>query len=111
MNTPQRPRGEPIRVPVDPDILDLVPLFLDNRRSDVGTLRQALVEGDMETVRQLGHSMKGMGGGYGFDRITELGAVLEDSARVADAASAATALAALDDYLQRVEPYPDPDFE
>jgi HPt (histidine-containing phosphotransfer) domain-containing protein len=41
----------------------------------------ALERGDFENVRILGHNMKGSGGGYGFDRISEIGASLEEAAK------------------------------
>ena len=31
-------------------------------------------------IKQLGHNLKGTGGGYGFDKITELGRQLEEAA-------------------------------
>lgn len=73
--------GERIIVIVDAEIEDLIPGFLENRRKDVKTLEQALAEGDYETIRTLGHKMKGAGGGYGFDAITEIGRSLENAAQ------------------------------
>jgi len=59
---------------------DLVPGFLDERRRDVVAISAAVEHGDLETVRILGRSMKGSGGGYGFDLITRIGAALEEAA-------------------------------
>jgi HPt (histidine-containing phosphotransfer) domain-containing protein len=70
-----------IRVRADPDVEKLVPVFLENRRRDVGVLREALDQGDFERIHVLGHSMKGCGGGYSLERIREIGAALEFCAR------------------------------
>jgi len=73
--------------PLAPSIDDLVPTFLAARRKDVDVLEQALEEGDLETVRRLGHQMKGCGTPYGFPRITELGMELERAAIQEDMAT------------------------
>ncbi len=95
--------SETIIVHVDPDLEDLVPGFLDNRRRDVGAIREALDAGDWESIRITGHSMKGAGGGYGFDAVTEYGARLEQAAIANDAAAVRDATDALEDYLARVQ--------
>ena len=95
--------SEKIIVHVDPDLEELVPGFLDNRRRDVGTVREALEKGDWESIRITGHSMKGAGGGYGFDAVTEYGARLEQAAVAGDPAAVREAAAALEDYLARVQ--------
>jgi HPt (histidine-containing phosphotransfer) domain-containing protein len=69
-----------IRVTIDPDLADLVPGYLDNRRADIERIGAALATSDFTTVRRLGHSMKGTGGGYGFDEITRLGGLIEAAA-------------------------------
>jgi len=71
MNIECDPR-QPIRIRVDAEIAALVPGFLENRRKDVTLVLQAVDQGDFETARVLGHSMKGSGGGYGFDAITDI---------------------------------------
>jgi hypothetical protein len=93
-----------IIVNVDPDLADLIPGFLNNRTKDVETIRTLLGKGDFEAIRLLGHSMKGAGGGYGFDRITELGDVIESAAIKGDAATIGAINDELADYLARVEP-------
>jgi PAS domain S-box-containing protein len=69
-----------VRVRVDPDLAELVPGFLENRRGDVEAIAAALAHADYEHVRILGHNMKGSGAGYGLPRITEIGASLEQAA-------------------------------
>jgi HPt (histidine-containing phosphotransfer) domain-containing protein len=92
-----------IVVNVDMELEDLIPGFLENRRGDVNRLRSALAEGDFDTIRVLGHSMKGSGGGYGFDAITAIGREIEDAARARDSEAIARCVEQLADYLDRVE--------
>jgi CheY-like chemotaxis protein len=73
--------SERVNVRVDPLLADLVPSFLESRRNDAGAITASVERGDYENVRILGHNMKGSGGGYGFDRISEIGASLEDAAK------------------------------
>jgi len=58
---------------------------------------------DYERIRILGHSIKGSGGGYGFDTITELGARIESAAMMGDRVQIMQALEALNEYLERVQ--------
>lgn len=73
------PQGK-IIVKVGRDIGEIVPLFLECRRSDLLKIRQALQNGDYETIRKLGHNIKGAGGGFGFDAVSELGIQIEAAA-------------------------------
>ena len=94
---------ERIRIRVDPELAALIPGFLENRRQDVKSLLDAVHRGDFETARILGHSMKGSGGGYGFDGITDIGGEIEVSAKHRDAVGIQTHIDALSLYLARVE--------
>lgn len=87
----------------DEDLLDIVEPYLQKRRNDISTLRAALIQGDHETIRSLGHKMKGSGGGYGLDRISEIGKTLEEAAKLQDTATMDKTIAALQDFLERVE--------
>jgi PAS domain S-box-containing protein len=73
-----------LSVPVDKDLKDLIPGYLQSRRSDAQKLQNAIAHRDYETIRILGHSMKGSGGGYGFHEITEFGAHIETAAKEQD---------------------------
>ena len=92
-----------IAVTIDPDLADLVSGFLDNRRRDVAKLEALLASGNFADIRLIGHSMKGSGGGYGFDQITEIGDVLERAALAADETMIRGGIERLADYLARVD--------
>jgi len=94
---------QPIMVTVDRDLEDLIPGFMQRRRDDVRRLHEALGSGDVETLRVIGHSMKGTGGGYGFDGLSEIGAAIEHAARAGQLEDAREGLARLEDYLARVQ--------
>jgi len=96
-------RPEPIRVFVDPDLYDLIPRFLDNRRLDAGRIHAALERKDFEAVGIIGHRMKGDGGGYGLNAISEIGAVLEEAAKDRNPALIKKSVGHLLDFLERVE--------
>jgi HPt (histidine-containing phosphotransfer) domain-containing protein len=94
---------EKIIVNVDPEIADLIPGFLENRRKDIKAMDEALSQGDFETIRLLGHSMKGAGGSYGFDAVTDIGKSLEDAAKDNNAKEIQRSVGELAAYLDRVE--------
>jgi signal transduction histidine kinase/CheY-like chemotaxis protein len=68
------------KIPIEPGMEDVVPGYLDKRRKEIPQYRQALENQDFDTIRMLGHKMKGTGAGYGFEELTFLGAALEQAA-------------------------------
>lgn len=94
---------EKITVKCDAELEDLIPVYLKNRINDVKAIRESLKSGDFEKIRILGHSMKGSGGGYGFDRITEIGAKIETAALAEDRMEINQAVLTLEDYVQHVD--------
>lgn len=107
MNPSGRPRDPephgPIRIAVPDYVYPLIPGFLGNRRHDIATIRHALSRQDYGTIRLLGHRMKGDGGSYGLDRISEIGAALETAAGLPDAESMHRSLEDLEDFVARLE--------
>jgi HPt (histidine-containing phosphotransfer) domain-containing protein len=103
--TPKGPssQGDQIVVHVDPDLAPLIPAFLEDRRHDIATIREALDRGDYETIQVLGHNMKGNGGGYGFDPITDIGSALEQAAMENNSEAVRQWVGELSTYLARVE--------
>ena len=96
-------RMDTILVRANPKIADLMPVFLRNCRQNVVAMLDALDRGDFETVEILGHGMRGAGGSYGFQAITEIGAALEQVAESADTDASRKWVGELSGYLDRVE--------
>jgi len=94
---------EKIVVHVDIDLEDLIPGFLENRQKDLERLEEALGESDFETLRSIGHNLKGVGGGYGFLEITEVGAAIEDSAKANNLEALSENIKKLSHYLSNIE--------
>ncbi len=93
----------PIIVKVDPDLEDIIPGFLQNRQGDIEAALDALEKSDYETIRILGHNMKGAGGGYGFEVITDIGSAIEEAAKNNDADEIRKSLGELSTYLEQIE--------
>jgi len=95
--------ADKVIVKVEAEIKDLIPNFLANRRKDIAALERALVTRDYRSCQDIGHNMKGVGGGYGFDDITTIGIRLEAAAKNNNDEEIAACLAFVRDYLERVE--------
>ena len=92
-----------IAIVIDIDLEDIVPGYLANRQKDIDDIAQALAKGDIDTIRILGHRMKGSGAGYGFDEITEIGRRIEIAAKEGDSTAIAADRENLMRYLQSIE--------
>jgi HPt (histidine-containing phosphotransfer) domain-containing protein len=90
-------------VEVDSDLADLVPKFLANRHKDLLQIGDAIERSDNDALRTIGHNMKGVGGGYGFAEITELGKRIETAAKNGDQAVLREQLNQYKEYLANVE--------
>ncbi len=87
---------------VPADLEPLIPGYLKNRRGDVITIRKLVQDSDYSEAQRLAHSMKGSGGGYGFDKITQLGAVMEIAAKSQKSAAILSGIDELEKYLDTV---------
>jgi HPt (histidine-containing phosphotransfer) domain-containing protein len=92
-----------VTVFIDPDLAEIIPGFLENRRRDVQFLQSALQQSDFKTIRVLGHRMKGDGGGYGFERISAIGEALEQAAVRQDRQAIEHRTSELNDYLTHLD--------
>ena len=96
-------KNEKIVILADPVIADLIPGYLENRRKNIVSMREALDNGDYEAIRFIGHNMKGSGEGYGFSAISEIGAALEQAAKQNNKDDIKRRIDELEDYVGRVE--------
>jgi|AntAceMinimDraft_14_1070370.scaffolds.fasta_scaffold106565_2 HPt (histidine-containing phosphotransfer) domain-containing protein len=87
----------------DIDLEDLIPGFLENRRKDIVEIENLLASDDYETIQRLGHSMKGAGGGYGFDEITNIGMHIEQASKEKNAGEIRIQMETLSRYLDCIE--------
>lgn len=94
---------EKIIVQVDPDLEDLIPGFLENRIQDVEKLRAELQQNNFVNITSIGHSIKGVGGGYGFDLMSELGAKIEIAGKEGNVDAIRENIEQLDNYLKCIE--------
>jgi len=90
-------------VRIDKDLEDLIPGYIENRHKDIKSISASLEKGDYETIRILGHSMKGSGGGYGFNEITTIGMFIEKAAKENSAEEIKNWLEKLLKYLEKVD--------
>lgn len=65
----------------EPDMLDIVEMFVDELPDRVASLQKALAESDIQTLTSISHQLKGAAGGYGFGIITDAAAELEQAAK------------------------------
>jgi PAS domain S-box-containing protein len=96
-------RAGTIVVRACPELADLIPAFLQNRRNDVAVMLDALDARDFAIIESLGHGMKGAGGSWGFQGITDIGASLERAGESADNEASRKWIGELSRYLDRVE--------
>ena len=99
---PNANEANALTVHIDPGLEEIVPGFLENRRRDVQTLETALQQNDLNTIRVIGHRMKGDGGGYGFDAISTIGDGIEQAAAREDRDAIRRHLTQLADFLTRI---------
>jgi HPt (histidine-containing phosphotransfer) domain-containing protein len=90
-------------VRIDPDLRDLVPVFITHKREDAHAIVAAIVRSDYEALSKLGHRIRGEGGSYGFEELTEIGAALEIAAKSRDLAAIRKSAEELTAYLDSVE--------
>ena len=97
------PPAARVVVRVDAELAELIDEFLANRRVDARVIPELLGDGDYESVWRRGHNLKGVGAAYGFTFLTELGEQLESAAQSPDPEAVRRCVAALEDYLARLD--------
>jgi HPt (histidine-containing phosphotransfer) domain-containing protein len=91
-----------LTVSIEKDLEVLVQRFLVRKREDLGSARIALAAGDYETIRRIGHDLKGAGEGFGFPELSAFGAALEGSAIVRNERALGEQLTAVEQFLSRL---------
>lgn len=90
-------------IKVESYLRDLVPGFLEHKLADADALRAAIEQRDYVTISQIGHRIRGEGGSYGFDAVTEMGAIFEQAAQRKDLDTVRNTLSEFIEYLDSVD--------
>jgi hypothetical protein len=92
-------------VQVDPDLCDLIPGFLEHKRSDTRAILSAVSAEhvDFNALCGIGHKLKGEGGSYGLDVISLYGTEIERAARNHDVETIRRYAKELAVYLESVQ--------
>ena len=68
----------------DPDLMDIITLFIEELPTRVTLLEAAYSRGDLTETSRLAHQLNGSSGGYGFPLLGEAAAAVEHHARLHD---------------------------
>lgn len=90
-------------VHLDAIIEDLIPDFLEHRKGDVTSIRNALERDDFEALSELGHNIEGTSGAFGFRGMARIGRSLRAAVREHDGPEVQRLADELANYLDRVE--------
>jgi HPt (histidine-containing phosphotransfer) domain-containing protein len=85
------------------EIKNLLPDYLADINTNIDLIMAALERRDFPTIESLGHKMSGSGGSYGFDRISDIGALMESAAQTRDKREIQKLVSDLRYYLEHVE--------
>jgi len=96
-------RLDPILLRVKPTLAARIPAYLQNCRQNVVVMLDALDRVDFETVTSLGHQMRGSGGAFGFQAITDIGAALQQAGESADQDVSRKWVGELSSYLDGID--------
>jgi len=77
----------------DPQLVDILPRFVERLPSQLDALCVALEEERLEDVERLAHRITGAGGSYGYPTLSEVAKSLEVAAKARDVGGATAALA------------------
>jgi len=88
---------------VEGELAEIIPAYLEHRREESARLPALLAAGDFEALRIIGHKMRGSGGGYGLDPLTEIGERMESAAKAKDKTALAAQAAELKGFLEDVQ--------
>jgi len=88
---------------IQSDLQPIIPQYLENIKRNLKEILDAINVGELNNAAILGHRMKGSGGGYGIQKITELGALIEQEAKNQNPKNVQKYAEELLAYLNRVE--------
>ena len=95
--------GEKIQIIADPELREFLPRYLDNRKRDLETLRNALEKSDYKTLQVISHKIRGHAHSYGFSPLSTICALIERAAIEKKLEIIVSQLNEYRDYIEKVE--------
>ena len=86
----------------DPDLEDLIPSFMQNRKNELVELEGFVSRGDFEAIRRLAHTWKGICRPYGFVHLETLSRSLEEAGERQHIEDTKGIVAEIRDYIANV---------
>jgi len=96
-------RATKIPVVIDQELMPIIDEYLQRRWRDCAEIERLLVSGCMDGIGFLAHQLKGSGGSFGFDEISEIGEALGHAAREPDEDGIRAAVGRLERFLACVD--------
>lgn len=89
---------------IDKVFADIVPVFISDVLQDIARMFRDLEQHDFAAIAKCSHSIKGAGGGYGLDYVSDVARNIEQAAEEKNIKRIREHLEALEDYAKRVRP-------
>ena len=84
----------------DDEWAEMQEMYVNHTIKELISILESLETKSFDSLRTFGHNIKGSGGMYGFNEVTEIGAVIEAAAKDEDMASIKSSLKDLDSFLK-----------
>jgi len=92
-----------VHIRLDQDFAEFVPKFLEHVQESIRSMEEALAKNDYEFILNTSHRIKGSGGGYGLDVVSEFAQTIEMETRKKNEAKISKQLKKLTEFLQHIE--------
>ena len=93
----------PEKVFVEKELESIMPLFFSGRKNDFEILRSALLTDQWDRIAEIGHTLSGVCGSYGFDNMGAFGRLIEDFAAKKNKQGIQEILEIMEKHIQNVK--------
>ncbi len=84
----------------DEEWAEMQEMYINHTSKELEKIKTQLNSDSIDSIRTFGHNIKGSGGMYGFNEVTELGLLIETAAKEGNLDSIKSNLEVLEDFLQ-----------
>ena len=84
----------------DEEWAEMQEMYINHTSKELEKIKTQLNLDSIDSIRTFGHNIKGSGGMYGFNEVTELGLLIENAAKEGNLDSIKSNLEALEEFLQ-----------